>query len=361
MGRKWRKYSVGPYSLGRLNGEAVVTWRGKEGKRHRYRLDVFTEDEGRAALDRFARQNIALDAREAKTMAEIWERYLADRELDGKQTATMQYHWKALKGRFGLLSPDDIDADICRDYAKGRLDQGKSVGTAWTELTQLRSILNWAKKRKVIKDTPYVWVPSKPDAKERVLDRIEVESLLDACFAPHVRLFVILALTTAGRSEAILELKWTKVDFIAGTIDLRSTDPRNPLLKVSKKGRALVPMNDLARAALQEAQRGAITEYVIEWDGEGVDSIRKGFQAAVDRAGLNPPGLSEADKVTPHTLRHTANTWMQEADIPPEMRARYLGHKRVETNQRNYSHAGAEYLQPAAKVVNLNIVRKVKE
>lgn len=371
MGRKWRKYTVGPYSLGRLNGEAVVTWR-EDGKRKRWRLDVFTEDEGRAAVDRWARRTLAIEARESKTVADIWEKYLADRKLDGKKTTTMEYHWKALRGRFGALSPDDIDAEVCRSYATKRIEfDGKSAGTAWTELTQLRTLLNWAVKRKVIKDTFYVWVPSKPDPKDRVLDRGEVERLLDACFAPHVRLFVILALTTAGRSEAILDLMWIKVDFVAGTIDLRCQDPKNPMMKESRKGRALVPMNDLARAALQEASKGAITQFVIEWDGDDVDCIRKGFMSALERAGLGwyepaptmrDPGAKRfKTDITPHTLRHTANTWMQEADITPEMRARYLGHKRVETNQQNYSHARARYLQPAAEVVNLKLVRSTKK
>jgi integrase len=120
---------------------------------------------------------------------------------------------------------------------------------------------------------------------------------------PHVKLFVILALSTGGRTGAILELEWNRVSFEEGTIDLRIDTPANPLLKTARKGRAKVPMNNLARAALQEASQGSLTDWVIEWDGEPIKSVRKGFMEACRRA--------ELEDVTPHTLRHTAASWME--------------------------------------------------
>ena len=47
-----------------------------------------------------------------------------------------------------------------------------------------------------------------------------------------------------------------------------------------------------ARAALLEAQAGAQTGHVIEWDGAPVKKIRKAFAAAVKRAGLEGYGLT---------------------------------------------------------------------
>jgi hypothetical protein len=122
--RKWRKYSVNGFELGQLNGEAVVTWR-EEGKRRRFRLSVHTELEGRAALDRWARRQGAIALRQPKNVGELWSDYITDRTKDGKVIANMHYHWKALGPRFAKLSPDDIDADVCRDYAKVRKADGR--------------------------------------------------------------------------------------------------------------------------------------------------------------------------------------------------------------------------------------------
>lgn len=45
-----------------------------------------------------------------------------------------------------------------------------------------------------------------------------------------------------------------------------------------------------------------------EWNGAGVKSVKTGFKTAVREAG---PSLVEGN-VTPHTLRHTAATWLMQ-------------------------------------------------
>jgi integrase len=84
---------------------------------------------------------------------------------------------------------------------------------------------------------------------------------------PHIKLFVVLTITTGGRTAAILELTWDRIDFEAGTIDLRTREVVDPLTKKVRKGRAIVPMSNEARAMLQDARQGALTNYVIEWSG----------------------------------------------------------------------------------------------
>lgn len=350
MGKHWRKYRVGRYRLGRLNGQAVVAWTDETGTPHRRRLGwVDTEIEARAALDRWARAANLLRERDSKTVADLWDEYRADRAKDGKLIANFDFDWKALKPRFGSLELDAITADVCRAYAQERIDAGRSVGTVWTELTRLRSCLNWSAKRRIIDRAPYVWIPSKPAPKQRVMTEAEVVALLDACRTPHVRLFVILAITTAGRSAALCQLTWRRVDFEAGTIDLRTGAAVNPLTKAASKGRSIVPMAAEARAALSEARKGALSDFVIEWDGEPVRKVRKAFMAAVAAAKLQD--------VTPHTLRHTCATWLDEGSIPMERIARYAGHKDARTTSRIYAKPSVEVLRPSAEVIDMRLQR----
>lgn len=353
--RKWRKYAVGPYRLGQLNGEAVVVWTGPDRKRHRYRLRVHTEQQGRAALDGFARQQNALEGRTAKTVGELWKLYFADRKADGKVVDNLANHWKALGPRFSLLSPDDVDADVCRDYARMRRDAGRSQGTVWTELTQLRTALNWAVKRKILdRPTFYVWVPLKPESDTTPLTEDEALKLIDACVMPHIRVFVILALTTAGRTKALLELTWDRVHFDTGIIDLKAPKLVDWLEKKVQKGRAVVYMNDFLRETLLDAKGGSLTNHVIEWNGEPVGCIRKGFMAAVERAGLGP-------HVTPHALRHTGASWMEEAGVAMTLISRFLGHKDEKTTRRIYAKPRPQYLAPAADVLDLNKAREQRK
>jgi integrase len=349
MGTKWRRYAVGKYRLQQLNGRGVVIWFDEAGKRQRRVLGAQDEQAARAQLDAFAKAVGAIEARQSKTVGELFSAYVADRERDGKLVKTFWESWRALRPRFEALPIEAVTADVCRDFAATRLET-VSQGTVWTELTRLRSCINWARKRGVIERAPYVWLPSKPPPKNRVLTEQEVIKLIDACEAHHVRLFVILAIATGARSGAILDLTWDRVSFDLGTIDLRIAEVISPLTKKVRKARSVVPMTEEVREALLVAKAGALTDHVIEWEGQRVAKIRKGFESACRRAGLTD--------VTPHTIRHTATTWMVEDGIPIEEVSRLIGHRDPATTRRIYSHPGAETLRPAAEVVSLRLRRR---
>lgn len=346
MGKRWRPYRIGIYRLGSLGDQAVATWRDAEGK-HRQRLGrAATEAEARARLNTFAHaraRTVAITS--GRTVGGIFAAYRNDREVDGKQVTAFDWNWRALAPTFADLTPEHLTADLCRAYAGQRIDAGVQAGTVWTELTRLRSALNWAAKRRLIDwPPPYVWVPTKPAARERVLSDDEVDRLLAGCAMPHVRLFVTLALCTGARSSALLELTWDRVDLEAGTIDLRRPEPVNPLTKKVRKGRAIVPMNATARAVLSQAKAEALSDHVIEWDGEPIKKIRRGFEEACRRAGLSG--------VTPHDLRRTAATWADEAGIEPARIARLLGHANVASGEA-YRHPRPEALRQAAEVLDI--------
>lgn len=347
---KWRRYSVGTYRLQQLNGRAVVIWHDEAGNRQRRILGAQDEQEARAQLDAFAAAVGAIEARQSRTVGELFAAYVADRERDGKLVRTFWESWRSLRPRFETLPIDAVTADVCRDYAETRL-RTVSQGTVWTELTRLRSCINWARKRGVIERAPYVWLPSKPPPKNRVLTEQEVIRLIDACDAYHIRLFVILAIATGARSGAILDLTWDRVSFERGTIDLRIPETISPLTKKVRKARSVVPMTDEVREALLIAKAGALSDYVIEWDGQKVAKVRKAFESACRRAGLVD--------VTPHTLRHTVATWLTEDGVPIEDVSRLIGHRDPATTRRIYSHPKAETLRPAAEVVSLRLRKKV--
>lgn len=87
-----------------------------------------------------------------------------------------------------------------------------------------------------------------------------------------------------------------------------------------------------------------MTEYVIEWAGQPVKSIKRGFREAVKRAGLDK-------SVTPHVLRHTAASWMAEAGIPMSEIAAVLGHSDSRTTERVYAKLSSTYLQRAVRAL----------
>lgn len=251
------------------------------------------------------------------TVSHAVELYLADKAGRARSHEAMRYAWAALKPMFGHLRPDQIDRSLCRRYAAKRRDAGRSDGTIIKELSFLRAALKWAKKPGAAFE-----MPSAPPPRERHLTRGEYERLFSACTLPHIRLFVVLALATAGRASAILELTWDRVDFERREIRLSKGEGR-------RKGRATVRMTDRARAALSEAQKAATCDYVIEWAGLPVKSVKRAFREAVTKAGL--------DDVTPHVLRHTAAVWAAEAGASMEEIGQFLGHTDSRITYRVYA------------------------
>jgi len=137
--------------------------------------------------------------------------------------------------------------------------------------------LNWTAKMRFLEHA----ISNDPASPRRKngLQRAEVRKLLDAECEFHVRLAIILKLTTAARATAALELTWDRVDFERAQVNLRTGSGTG-------KGRAVVPMNDSLRKAPTEARDAALTDYVVEWGCKPLKSIKKGFARAVRNAGL---------------------------------------------------------------------------
>jgi integrase len=155
---------------------------------------------------------------------------------------------------------------------------------------------------------------------------------------PHVKLFVLLALHTAGRPSSILDLTWDRVDFANHRIHLD-----NPERDRTPKGRATVPMAKDLMLPLLEAHRYAQTKYVIEWGAKQVASVKKGIQGATHRAGLKG--------VTPYVLRHTAAVWMAEGGVPMDEIAQYMGHSNPGITFRVYARFSPQHLRRGADAI----------
>jgi integrase len=158
--------------------------------------------------------------------------------------------------------------------------------------------------------------------------------LLSKVATAHVRLFIVLALTTGARMSAILELRWDQVDFKHKTINFNS-----PEHEQTNKRRPVVPLNQRALAALEEAARGALTPFVIEWSGERVKSIKKAIRMAAQRSGV---------PCSPHVFRHTAGVWMAQADVPMQKISQFLGHTSTRVTERTYARYSPSFMKDAA-------------
>jgi integrase len=238
----------------------LVRYRGKfavlyyeEGIARRQSLGT----ESKAEADRRFRTWRSESSRLGDTVSEIMTAYLEDRKHHATGYQTLAYNWKALRSHFEGFGADDITRDACRAYIGARRKLGISDGTIRREMGTLRAAIRWGRPTNL---STFVFPPA-PQPRERHLSREEYRALvIAAAKEPHITLFAMLALSTAGRAQAILDLTWDRVDFERGIIRLSGESG-------ARKGRATVPMTPEARNALLEAKEAALSEHVIEWAG----------------------------------------------------------------------------------------------
>ena len=105
--------------------------------------------------------------------------------------------------------------------------------------------------------------------RDKYLTKEQCQSLILASKnTPHLHLFVLIALSTGARRNAILELTWEAVSLERGIIDFSYNTPSERC-----KTRSVVPISGQLISVLTAAHRRAKTGNVIEFQGKLVKSI----------------------------------------------------------------------------------------
>lgn len=288
--------------------------------------------------------------------ADYWHEHVAPNVI-GKDA--VRYAYAKLKTHFGRMAvadimPSDVSAYVAARRA-GTLGKPSVNHTISRELSVLNAAINHAVKEKRLPkaEQPFIKLPGVSPPRDRWLSFDEADALLSAALErpgphkpkatlPRIYRFVALAINTASRKSAILELKRGQIDMAAGMIRLNPAGRQQ-----TKKHRARVPISDALRPILERTLREIPDDpeaYLLDHPG----SIRTALEGAVERAGLgtrDPKGNLVTD-VTAHVLRHTKATWMAQAGVSMFDIAGVLGDS-VATVTKTYAHHHPDYLRDA--------------
>ena len=158
----------------------------------------------------------------------------------------------------------------------------------------------------------------------------------------YLPLFILLGLYIGRRKEAILSLRWPQVNLGAGLIDFEVAGRQR-----TNKKRGKVPIPRKLLSHLKRARRrGSDLGYVLHINGEPIGDIKKGFAAACRRAGI--------EGVTPHTLRHTAATWLMQKGVDLWQASGFLAMSE-KTLVEVYGHHHPEFMREAAEAIGKSI------
>ncbi len=256
-----------------------------------------------------------------------------------------------------------VTAAECRAYVKER---GKTGG-ARADLETLRAAINHHAKENLHYGLVRITLPPKGLPRDRWLTRSEAAKLIWTCWRyreqqtahrgrqkgqviatdkrplQHLGRFILIGLYTGTRAGAIAspyrQDGHSFVDLDQGifyrlAIGRRATNKRQTPAPIPP--RLLAHMRRWVR-------RGVVTSHFVEWQGAPVKSVKTGFRHAVELAGL-------WGKVTPHTLQHTAATWLMQRGVPIWQAAGYLGMS-AEMIERTYGHHHPNYMRAAAQAI----------
>jgi integrase len=291
------------------------------------------------------------DASAKFLVSELWELYRERHvEKNNASIRTATTVWNNLSIHFGALLPGVVD-DAVEDYIA--LRQEGTIGscaaapaTIRHELSRLKACFAWCAKpkQKIINpaDVPVFDLPPDSDPRDRWLRTEEIQKMLDAAadLRNDGRLsrgerFLWLALETATRLQAALDLTWDRVDLQLGVIHYNV-----PGRKKTKKRRTSVPISAALRPVLERARKEREGDLVLD---SKTLNIWRMVKAIAKRAGV-------AD-VSPHVLRHTAATHMLRNRVPVWQVAGVLG-VTVQMVEKIYGHHVPDGLLGAVDLIS---------
>ena len=266
---------------------------------------------------------------------------------------------------FGAEKLADINGKSCRAYVVWR----GSNGGARRDLEDLRAAINYHAKEGLHRGIVRIALPPKGLPRTRWLTRDEAAKLLWMCWRAreiqtqhrgklkglkietdkrplrHLARFILIGLYSGTRAGAIATASPYKkegrsfVDLQSGIFYRLAEGHRE-----TNKRQSPVPIAPRLLAHLRRWKDKKIAiEFFVEWQGEPIKSVKTAFKSAVRLAGLD-------GTITPHTLRHTAATWLMQAGVDKWEAAGYLA-MTVEMLDRVYGHHHPNHLRTAARAI----------
>lgn len=285
----------------------LVDFRAPDGTRVRFTLPAElsrrdAESVGRARwLECHAPTPAPEPEPDAPTWIELANRYYREHGQHTRSLVTLRGQLAALTDVIGETTPlDQVDlgavAEALRRRRPAPRPDGKRAGGvpcgapgANRILNTFRAVLRhnglwtqaWAQRLKAVK------LPERIEG-DRSLSASALRRLEEAA-APHLRLFIAIAVRTGLREGAILALDWRDIDFDRGVIEARSKS------RAAGGKPTPAPLTAGLRAILEPLRQESGP--VVTYQNRRVASVRKAWVVAREKAGLPDARI--------HDLRHT--------------------------------------------------------
>ena len=270
-----------------------------------------------------------------------------DYRVNGRRSIKrLQISLNHLREQFGDTRALDITTDRIRRYIAHRQEDGAANASIQKELAALKRAFNLAVQAGRLTRRPHIPSMNVQNTREGFFEPDELERLI-AELPEDVQPVVLFAALTGWRKGEVLALKWSAVDFDAGEVRLWKSKNDEPRVFPF---RVLPPLVELLesqreRTRAVEREEGRIVAHVFHRNGRPIKSMRRAWDGACKRAGLEGWLF--------HDLRRTAVRNLERAGVPRSVAMKLTGHK-TESVYRRYaiadSRALAEGVEKLAKL-----------
>jgi integrase len=302
---------------------------------------------------------------EAIAVADVLSIFVDDRREHQRNKRGFDERIVRLNDWWGEKTLSEINGETCRAYQKHRGNRGG----ARRDLEDLRAAVNHHAKEGLHRGIVRVALPPQGQPRDRWLTRSEAAAILWTCWRArevqtvhrgklrgqkietekrplrHIARFTLIGLYTGTRAGSIARA--SPIQAIGNSyVDLQ----RGIFYRLAegqvqtKKRQTPVPLPPRLLAHMRRWwDRKLIHRHFVEFNGEAVGSVKTGFRRAASLAGLS-------GNVTPHTLRHTAATWLMQSGTDRWQAEGYLGMS-VEILEKVYGHHHPDHLQSAVAAI----------
>jgi integrase len=320
---------------------------------------------------RSVRETIATLYREAyadklplATVRQYATQWLAAKEAEVAQ-GTMDRYREAIRKLLeflGDLAEQDLSV-VSRQLLlefRGALSKQLSPSTANLMLGQTRRLFREARRDGYIVENPAEFLePVREDSDDarRPFTVPEIQRLLEIA-DPEWKSLILCGLYTGQRLYDLAELSWDNIDLVRGEVRLkvRKTGKRLilPLAPSLRKHLENLPGSDVPGAPLHPR-----AFKIVRAQGRS-GSLSNQFASLLEQAGFRQKqahcsgkGRSaqrKGNKLTFHSLRHTAVSLLKDAGIPEAVVMEMVGHDSKQMSA-HYTHVGIDAMTKAASAL----------
>ncbi len=322
----------------------ALQWRGGDGRRHTQAVgcDKRYAEELRRHKERELNSPGYIEIRHVDSEAFL-EEFLEQRR--GKVAdSTLQQMRSILTRFFKVVSVKylcDLDASHIEQYVTVRLDAGKSPHTVNKEFRILRAAFNKATVLRCVTQNPCEGVKQVQASQKpiRVLSPNEIQALLAAVENDEeLTLLLRLLIETGARIGEVLNLEFTDIDTVQGTIVIQPKDQWMPKNRKSRVVFCSRETCDLVERRKVRTPFSYLFDMKSRWP---VQTASKRFKQIAKRAGVK--------NCSAHDLRRTMVSQFAALGLNQAVAQQLAGHSSLDTTTRYYTGIQTETLRTAAQ------------